>query len=262
MIASGPEVKTPASAAGFAGAVGRAVFDFLYPPVCLSCSAPIAEPNGLCASCWTALVPITAPMCPVLGLPFETDLGPDALSAAALADPPVFARARAAFVYSPLSARIVARFKYGDHPELARFIARAMVRAGAEFWPDDPVLVPVPLHRFRHWHRRYNQSAELARCLGRQLDLDFSPNLARRKRSTRQQVGLNPDQRKRNVSGAFGVDADQAARWAGRRLVLVDDVLTTGATVSALATALKRAGFDHIDVISFARVVPGAQLPI
>ncbi|MBU1174219.1 MAG: ComF family protein [Alphaproteobacteria bacterium] len=241
-------------------AAGRALLDFLYPPVCIACSAPVAEPDGLCTSCWQALVPITAPMCPVLGLPFASDMGKGAVSAEALADPPVYARARAAFAYSQMSARIVSRFKYGDHPELARFAAAAMRRAGAEFWPGNPVLVPVPLHRFRQWRRHYNQSAELARHLAHSLGLDFAPDLARRKRHTRQQVGLNAEQRRRNVAGAFAVDAGAAGRWAGRPLVLVDDVLTTGATVSALARALRRAGFDHIDVISFARVVPGLEI--
>lgn len=239
----------------------RSALDFLYPPVCVACSAPVAEPQGLCTACWRGLIPITEPMCPVLGLPFATDLGPGALSPQALADPPVFGRARAAFAYSPMSARIVARFKYSDHPELAGFAAKAMARAGAPFWADDPLLVPVPLHRFRQWRRRYNQSAELARRLARFVGLDYAPDLVRRKRHTRQQVGLNADQRRRNVAGAFGVDPRAASRWAGRRVVIVDDVLTTGATVSALARSLKRAGFDHIDVISFARVVPGLEIP-
>lgn len=239
----------------------RAALDVFYPPVCIACSAPVAEPDGLCVSCWQALVPISAPICPVLGLPFAVDMGPDAVSAEALANPPVFARARAAFAYSSMSARIVSRFKYGDHPELAGFAAAAMARAGADFWPDRPVLIPVPLHRFRQWRRGYNQSAELARRLARLVDLEFVPDLVRRRRHTRQQVGLSKEQRQRNVSGAFAVDPVAAGRWAGRRLVLVDDVLTTGATVSALARTLRRAGFDHIDVISFARVVPGMELP-
>ena len=256
------KVKTPAAIVAPARRAVRAVLDMLYPPVCIACSAPVAEPDGLCTACWQALIPISAPMCPVLGLPFAADMGPEAVSAEALADPPVFQRARASFAYSPMSARIVSRFKYGDHPELAGFMAAAMERAGAEFWPDDPILVPVPLHRFRQWRRRYNQSAELARRLAGARGLTFVPDLVRRKRHTRQQVGLNAEQRKRNVAGAFGVDALAAGRWAGRRVVLVDDVLTTGATVSALARALKRAGFDQIDVISFARVVPGLEIPI
>ena len=244
------------------GRAARAALDLVYPPVCLACSKAVAEPDGLCVECWQALIPISAPMCPVLGLPFAADMGQEAVSAEALADPPVFDRARAAFAYSPMSARIVSRFKYGDHPELSGFMAAAMERAGAEFWPDSPILVPVPLHRFRQWRRRYNQSAELARRLAGARGLSFVPDLARRRRHTRQQVGLNAEQRKRNVAGAFAVDASVAGRWAGRRVVLVDDVLTTGATVSALARTLRRAGFDQIDVISFARVVPGLELPI
>ncbi len=262
MGALAAEVKTSGRFATLAANVGPGLLDFLYPPVCLACSAPVGEANGLCADCWQALKPITAPLCAKTGLPFAVDMGENAVSAEALNAPPEYDRARAAFVYSELSARLVARFKYGDRPELAAFISLAMAGAGRELWPGDPVLVPVPLHRLRLWRRGYNQSAELARDLGRRLGLDYAPDLAVRRRHTRQQVGLSGEQRRRNVAGAFAIDRHVAARLAGRRLVLVDDVVTTGATVSALTRALRRAGFDHIDVISFARVVPGAEMPI
>ena len=259
MIAPAPEVKMPDRTIRTATSVIRQLLDFLYPPVCIACASPVAEPDGLCPSCWQALVPITEPLCPVLGLPFASDMGSGAISAAALSEPPPFDRARAPFAYTEITARIVSRFKYGDHPELARFAAAAMVGAGRSFWPDNPVLVPVPLHRRRLWRRGYNQSAELARMLSRALDLDFAPDLVTRRRHTRQQVGLSGAERRKNVEGAFSVNPQAVARHLGRRLVLVDDVLTTGATVAALARTLKRAGFDHIDVISFARVVPEAE---
>lgn len=259
MIVPAPEVKMPNRTLRAAAEAFRHLFDFLYPPVCIACAAPVAEPDGLCPHCWRALVPITEPLCPVLGLPFAADMGVGAISAAALAEPPPFDRARAPFAYTPISSRIVSRFKYGDHPELARFAAAAMIGAGRAFWPDDPVLVPVPLHRRRLWRRGYNQSAELARALARALDLDFAPDLTSRRRHTRQQVGLSGAERKKNVEGAFAVNQQVAARLLGRHLVLVDDVVTTGATISALAKTLRRAGFDHIDVISFARVVPEAE---
>ncbi len=259
MIVPAPEVKTPDRTLRAATGVLRRLLDFLYPPVCIACAAPVAEPDGLCPHCWRALVPITEPLCPVLGLPFAADMGAEAVSAAALSDPPPFDRARAPFAYTDVSARIVSRFKYADHPELARFAAAAMIGAGRAFWPDDPVLVPVPLHRLRLWRRGYNQSAELARALAGTLGLDFAPDLAMRRRHTRQQVGLSGAERRKNVEGAFAVNQQVAAQHAGRHLVLVDDVITTGATISALAKVLRRAGFDHIDVISFARVVPEAD---
>lgn len=241
---------------------GALVLDQLYPPVCLHCDAPIAETDALCAPCWRGLRAITLPLCPVLGLPFEISLGPEARSAEAIADPPPFDRARSAFIYNDIARAIVSRLKYGDKPEVARFCARLMASACAELLEDDPVLVPVPLHRTRQWQRRYNQSTELCRTLGVLKGLEYLPMLVTRRRRTRQQVGLSAEQRARNVAGAFDVHPDALAQTAGRRVVIVDDVITTGATVKALTRALKRAGCDQIDVISFARVVIGVDMPI
>jgi ComF family protein len=201
-------------------------------------------------------------MCPRLGIPFEVDLGPGALSAEAIADPPPFRRARSAVLYTEIARTIVSRLKYGDRPEYAGFCARLMAAAGHELWVERPVLLPVPLHRWRQFRRRYNQSTELARALGRRLDLAVDPLLVSRKRSTRQQVGLSAEQRRRNVAGAFAVHPDALRRLGGRGVVLVDDVITTGSTVRAITHALNRAGIDKVDVISFARVVVGAETTI
>lgn len=238
------------------------LLDQLYPPACASCAGPIAAGDGLCARCFSQLVPITAPLCPVLGTPFDADLGGDAISAEALADPPPFARARAAVRYGAIAQSLVARLKYGDRTELARFCARLMAGAGHEFWAARPLLVPVPLHRSRLRFRRYNQSLLLARALGRQLGLDVDPFLVRRHRKTRSQIGLSGDGRARNVQGAFAAHADTVVRLRGRRVVLVDDVYTTGATVKAVSQALLRGGADSVDVLTFARVVRGDEVPI
>jgi ComF family protein len=240
---------------------GRLLLDALYPPLCLNCEAAIAEADALCAGCFQQLRAITAPMCPRLGLPFAVSLGAEAISAEAIADPPPFERARAAVVYNDVARGIVSRMKYGDRPELARFCARMMLGAGAEFWRGEPVLVPVPLHPLRQARRRYNQSLELARALSRLTGLAVDPGLVRRVRATRQQVGLGPDARARNVAGAFAAHPDMLARTRGRPVVVVDDVYTTGSTVKAVTRALKRAGVAQVDVISFARVVPGESDP-
>ena len=242
--------------------VGGMLLDLAYPPVCLHCDAPTATPNTLCPACFKGLRPITAPLCPVLGLPFEVSLGSDTLSSEAIADPPPFGRARAAVVYGPVASTIVSRLKYGDRPELARFCARLMAGAGHEFWAEKPVLVPVPLHPARQRARRYNQSQELALLLGRFTGLPVDAGLVQRIRKTRQQVGLSGDGRQRNVAGAFAVHPDMLARSQGRRVVLVDDVYTTGATVKAVTRTLLRGGVDSVDVVTFARVVIGADLPI
>jgi ComF family protein len=267
MESGGALVKTGATGAASAAAgllrrIGGAAVDLLYPPVCLHCGTPIASADALCAACFARLRPITAPMCPRLGIPFEVSLGPGALSAEAIAEPPPFGRARAAVVYNEVARRLVSRLKYGDQPELARFLARLMAPAGAELWPERPILVPVPLHRLRHLRRRYNQSAELARAVGRLVGLPVDTSLVVRARATPRQVGLSAAARSRNVAGAFAVHPEALARLEGRGVVLIDDVVTTGATVNAVTRALNRAGIEKVDVLSFARVVIGAEEPI
>ena len=244
------------------GAAGilRQLLDQLYPPLCLHCETAVAEPHALCGSCFATLRPITPPLCPVLGLPFAYPLGEGAVSAAALAEPPVFDRARAAVLYNPVARKLVSRMKYGDRPELALFCARLMAVAGAALWADRPVLVPVPLHRWRLVARRYNQSMELARALGRLTGLEVDPLLVVRHRRTDRQVGLSASARQRNVAGAFRAHAETLERLRGRGVVIVDDVMTTGATVAAVTRALRRAGVERIDVVTFARVVVGEDL--
>ncbi|WDR04703.1 ComF family protein [Devosia rhodophyticola] len=234
----------------------------LYPPVCLVCDEPVVSHDSLCGDCFGHMRAITAPLCPVLGVPFAADIGSDAISAEAIADPPPFARARAAVIYSDHVGRLISRMKYGDRPELARFCARLMVGAGHGLLAGDPILVPVPLHRRRQFRRRYNQSSELARQIGKLTGLRVEPQLAVRVKPTRQQVGLSAKGRARNVVGAFEPHPEALARSGGRRVVLVDDVYTTGATVNAVTRALQRGGIDQIDVLSFARVVSGEELPI
>jgi len=247
---------------GAVGGLGAMALDMAFPPVCLACAEAVASPDGLCPDCWKKLVPISAPLCPVLGLPFASDMGAGALSVEAIANPPPFERARSAVAYTDLARGLVSKMKYSDRPEIALFCARMMVSAGHELVGPDAVLVPVPLHRTRQTGRRYNQSAELARAVAGLAKCAFHTDLVLRHRRTAQQVGLNAAQRARNVEGAFRVDPARLDRLGGRRVVLVDDVMTTGATVSAAARVLKRAGVSHVDVLSFARVVFDAELTV
>ncbi|WP_248305162.1 ComF family protein [Devosia sp. 1566] len=261
-----PSVKSQWLARGAVAGMrwlGLAVLDQLYPPVCLRCEAPTAHSDGLCAGCFAQLRPISAPLCPRLGIPFEFSLGADAVSAEALADPPPFERARAAVVYNEVARTLISRLKYRDRPELAKFCARLMASAGHELWAGKPaVLVPVPLHRRRQRERRYNQSAEMALHLSRLTGVVADLSLVSRIKPTRQQVGLSSTGRQRNVQGAFAVHPDLPVRLAGRRVVLVDDVYTTGATTKAVTRVLLRAGVEQVDVITFARVVVGEEEPI
>lgn len=147
--------------------------------------------------------------------------------------------------------------KYNDRTDLAPWMAGWMARAGAEFRGGIDLVVPVPLHWRRFLGRRFNQSAELARHLAADLGAPYRPEVTTRARRTRRQVGLGARAREDNVRGAFRVPEEHKPALHGRRVLIVDDVLTTGATASALARTLKRAGAAHVDVLTFARVVPG-----
>jgi len=223
----------------------------------MACSRPVAESGALCVSCWGQLRLIERPFCQRLAIPFGYDIGPDALSAEAIANPPPFGRLRAVAVYDDLSGRIVQGLKYHDHVELARSIGAMMVRSASDITPDAQVIAPVPLHPRRLWQRRFNQSALIAAEMARRLGKPHVPDLVERIKPTRQQVGLKATERAANVQGAFRVSAEAKAQLAGRNVLLVDDVYTTGATAKAVTRALLRGGAAGVDVVVFARVVEG-----
>jgi ComF family protein len=241
-------------AAGVRNAAIR-VADFALPAQCLSCSAPIAAHGGLCAACWGRLRLIEKPYCARLGTPFNYDLGAGALSAEAIAEPPPFDRCRAVAMFDDVARGLVHGLKYRDHLDLAAWMAGWMRRAGDDVLRDADVIVPVPLHRWRLWRRRFNQSAELAQRIASDAGKAYGPLALTRVRATAQQVGLTNSERERNVSGAFRVALAEAGPIKGRRVLLVDDVYTTGATVKAATRALLRAGASAVDVLVFARVV-------
>ena len=243
---------------GVMAALGRAALDHVYPPTCLACRAATAEADALCARCWRQMRFIERPFCERLGTPFEQDFGPGLISPQASADPPAFGRARAVARFEDGPARsLVHRLKYSDRDELARPLGRWMARAGADILADADALAPIPLHPFRLWRRRFNQAAALAEVVGRQTGLRCDPFLLARVKATRAQVGLTRHQRAQNVQGAFRVPVEAEARVRGARVVLVDDVLTSGATANSAARALLRAGAGAVDVLVFARVVTG-----
>lgn len=239
------------------GFLGRAVRDTLFPPHCFGCQNLVAEPGSVCGACWPKIRFIERPYCEVLGTPFQHDLGEGMLSGDAIANPPPFRRARAAVGFSGVPRRMVQSLKYHDHPELARWMAAWMTRAGRELLRDADIILPVPLHPSRFLSRRFNQSAELARHVARQAGKPFDPSALSRVKLTKQQVGLGASEREDNVRGAFKVPEAARIKVAGRSVVLVDDVYTTGATVIAATKALNRAGAAAVDVLTFARVIPG-----
>ena len=211
----------------------------------------------LCGACWANMRFIEHPRCRILGAPLAYDSGFETTSLTALADPPVFDRLRSVAVFNDISGALVRRLKFGDEPELARWMAHWMVRAGKELLVPGVTIVPVPLHRQRLVRRRFNQSAELARHLALQANGTYKPELLQRIRPTRQQVGLGARQRQRNVRGAFISAPEHEIHIRGKHLILVDDVYTTGATLQACSRALRRKGAAKIDCLTFAQVASG-----
>jgi ComF family protein len=242
-------------AARLARYTGRAVLDVALPPLCLACNKPVGSVGALCPTCWTGLHQITTPVCTRLGTPLPSDLGFDIISPKAIAEPPAFRRARSAVRFEGTGRLLVHRLKYGDRLDLVQAMAGWMKRAGSDLLADADVLVPIPLHRTRLWWRRFNQAGELAKSLSRMSGVPVEHDLLLRERRTQRQVGLSRSQRARNLAGALSVPDSAKARVMGRRILLVDDVLTSGATLNAAARALRRAGASEVDALTFALVV-------
>lgn len=233
----------------------RGLTDLVAPPHCLSCHQPVSEPASLCALCWAKLRQIDEPVCEVRGFPFAYDRGPGSVSEEARAAPPQWGRARAAVAFDEASRPLIHALKYRDSQESGLFMARLMERAGRTLLADAGLVVPVPLHRWRLWRRRFNQSAFLAQRLAAAAGKPFRPDILVRQRHTPPQVGLGADERRKNVRRAFAVRPSRSPELAGKRVLLVDDVLTTGATADACAAVLRAAGAAQIDVLSFALVL-------
>lgn len=254
-----------AGAAGFARAALLAALDTVLPPLCIACRGPLGTPGGLCPECWAKVSFIAPPYCDRLGIPFPHDPGPGVLSMEAIADPPAYGRARAAVRYDDVARGLVHHLKYGDRLDLAATMGRWMAHAGRGLIAEADALVPVPLHWRRLWGRRFNQAAVLAHAVAATSGTQPPPVLCgalKRVRATPQQVGLSRGERASNVQGAFAVTGDGKAAIAGRRIVLIDDVLTSGATIDGCVRTLLRAGAGNVDVLVFARVVAPARPPI
>ena len=233
---------------------GRAVLDLVYPPLCIGCRAQVAEPGALCAACWQKIRFLDGPMCAACGQPFEFDPGEGTLCAACHAHPPAYDKARAVMRYDESSRGPILALKHGDRLDLSPAFVRWLDRGGRALLDEADLIVPVPLHPSRLWRRRYNQSAELARGLARLSAKPCDVLALSRSRATPSQGAMRSAKaRRRNMLGAFQVRLKSAI--AGRNILLVDDVLTTGATVDACARALKRAGAAKVLVLALARVV-------
>jgi len=257
VAADGADGTMPASAPRVGRALSRALAacaDLIVPPACLVCRTRLGDHHLLCATCWREVRFIRPPLCDVLGMPLPFDIGERMVSAAAVARPPAYDRARAVAHYSGAMRTLVHQFKYADRHDARALFGRWLAEAGRDLLPGTDVIVPVPLGRWRLLRRRFNQAAILALELSRLTGIAADPRLMVRSRFTASQVGLTHDQRRRNVAGAFRVAPGRQASVRGRSVLLLDDVITTGATAEACARALKRAGAVRVDVLALAMV--------
>lgn len=245
-----------ARVAGRTGAIWRAAvasaLDVALAPVCLACHSRLSGHDCLCPACWTTVEFIRPPVCDRLGLPLPHGSPAGTLSAAAIAHPPDYDRARAVAFYDGAMAKLIHGFKYSDRHDARRLFGRWLASAGSELAAQCDVILPIPLSRWRLIERRFNQSAILAMEVGRRAGRPVAPLALERIKATRSQVGLTALERAQNLSGAFAVPARQRHRIAGQRVLLIDDVLTTGATCNSAARALKAAGASRVDVLALA----------
>lgn len=234
------------------------MLDLAMPPHCPVTRQEVSAYGALGAVAWRAAHFIEEPCCRRCGVPFSADYGDEVECPSCIADPPGFDRARAALVYDDASHKMIVGFKHADRTELADMFGNWMTRAGAPFLSASSRLIPVPLHPRRLLTRRFNQSALLARAIAMKSGADLLIGGLIRHRATPPQKDLTAEGRKRNVDGAFAV-RDKTARNSlqGAHVVIIDDVLTTGATLSSAARTLKRAGALRVDALVLARVVKG-----
>lgn len=235
---------------------GTAVADALLPPLCATCKEDVISQGALCARCWGNLNFVGPAHCQCCGVPFEVIDGADGLQCdMCMREPPAFARARAPLVYDDASRTMIMRLKHGDELHIVPSFVPFLRQAGAVLLARADALVPVPLHRWRLFKRRYNQSALMANALAASMNIAVLPEALVRTRPTPTQGARDRKERFKNVKGAFAVKNTEAVE--GKTLVLIDDVLTTGATASECAKVLLAAGAARVDVLTLARVTLG-----
>ena len=240
--------------------LGIGLLDAVLPPRCLSCGALVETAHALCSECWPKVRFITEPLCAACGMPFEFEVTAGTLCGACASSARPFGRSRAAIAYDDGSRGFILAFKHGDRTEATRAFAPWMAQAGRELLGDADLLVPVPLHWTRLFMRRYNQAALLALAIGRLTGVKVAPDLLVRRKRTPSLAHSGASARAKTVSGAFIVPPRRRPQAEDRRIVIIDDVFTTGSTVGACARALARSGARAIDVLTLARVVRPSHL--
>ncbi len=233
------------------------VTNLLFPPSCVSCHAAVDAPHSLCNSCFEQVVFIADPMCHVCGTPFAHEMGGNkgeqTLCASCMQHAPVYDKARSALNYDASSRKFVTRIKYADRTDMVPFAARLMAQAGHELWEEAELIIPVPLHWRRLVTRRYNQAFLLGKELSKLTEVPLLPDGLKRTKHTPPQTSLDWKHRQKNVKNAFGLNDKHADAIAGKVVILVDDVMTTGATLRACVKLLKKAKTSRVYVLTLAR---------
>lgn len=241
--------------------VNRAL-DTVLPPHSLITGQVLASADGAAdTELWQCLKFIDDPCCTACGFPFEFEQGKDALCIRCHKRMPAFDHARAAITYDDISRKLILDFKHGGRTDGLKFFAAQMLRAGGQILEGADMLIPVPLHKVRLRKRRFNQAALLARALSQLNGIPYRTEILMRSKNTPSQGGQTFSGRKRNVAGAFGLRPQQTDLLTGKHVVLIDDVYTTGSTLSACAKTLKRAGAARVDALTFMRVVRPQEIP-
>jgi ComF family protein len=233
--------------------IGRGLVDAVLPPRCLACGETVEEADALCGRCWGGITFFAPPWCVCCGLPFPHPMGEDAVCGDCARERRAWDRARAVLRYDKNSRGLVLGLKHADHTHVANAFGRWMYRAGGEVLAGADVVVPVPLHWTRLLHRRYNQAALLAHAIRAAGGPPVAVDWVVRRRRTPSQGHLGPTARERNVRGAFALR--RGCSVVRRRVVIVDDVMTTGATADECARVLKRAGAAFVGVLTLARAL-------
>lgn len=229
--------------------------DMIYPPRCPACHHSVSSQGNLCQGCFSKLHVISEPQCGCCGIPFALNVGEETLCAECLAHVPVFDKARSVWVYNHVSARMIKRLKLEDKPEQLERFAAQLLRIAAPLITPDTIIVPVPMHWRNLLGRRYNASAWLAHAVASRSDVPCDAALLVRTKRSRHQRGLGRTARLHNIRRAFHVPEPARARIQGKTILLVDDVITTGATAGACARALKDAGAARVNVVTLAHTV-------
>lgn len=238
------------------------LLNIFFPALCAGCNEPVDTPGSLCADCWPKMTFIGPPFCAQCGHPFDYEISAEMLCGNCLAHPPSFNRSRSVLKYDDFSKGMVLAFKHADRTDKTPVFAKWMTRSAGDILSSKVLVVPVPLHPTRLLKRRYNQSALLAQSIGKISNSRVIPDLLLRTRATPSQGGKSPTGRVRNVQGAFKIHPRWKQKIKGEHILLIDDVYTTGATVSACSACLLKNGAAQVDVLTLCRVVRPAILPI